>query len=58
MEIALKAQIVLLINIAIWVNAQTSRKSESPVSIEMSVEGKLPVSLIMPAQFQECAQNT
>lgn len=57
MESARKVPIALPINIAIWGNAQTSRKSERHAFTGMSVGGKQPASLTMPARFLGFALN-
>jgi len=55
---ALKAPIASLTSIATWGSAPTSRKSESPASIEMSVADKLRASLTTPGLSQVFVQNT
>ena len=55
---ALRAPTASLTSIATWGSAPTSRKSESPASIEMSVEDKQRASLTTPGLSQVFAQNT
>ena len=56
--IALRVLIVNLISIAIWGNAQISKRSMINVSIEMNAVDRRLASLTIPAQLQEFAQNT
>ena len=58
MAIALRVLIVNLISIAIWGNAQISKRSMINVSIEMNAVDRRLASLTIPAQLQEFAQNT
>ena len=57
MENVLRVLIVNLISIVIWENALISKKSMTNVSIEMNAGDRQLVSLTIPAQLQEFAQN-
>lgn len=58
MATAHRALTANLTSIAIWASARTSKKLTTSVSIEMSVEDRLLVSLIILAQLPECVLNT
>ena len=57
MVIALRVLIANLISIAIWENAQISKKLMTNVSIEMNAGDKQLASLKIPAQLPGFAQS-